>query len=150
MKEALLSKKQLLYFFPIILMILANFAYTLVQKVTPTEVDPFASVSLTYTVCIVYSFVMFFITRKGESYPKALKNVNWTAPALGLCLVTMETSTLLMFRFGWDISVGSIMTYVLLAVVLVFVGALFYKEKITSKRVLGIAICLIGVALVTL
>jgi drug/metabolite transporter (DMT)-like permease len=143
-------KKKLIYFFPVILMILANAAYSITAKVTPEDIDAFASVSLTYLVCIAYSFVMFFITRKGESNPPALKKTNWTAPALGVVRVMLEVSNLLMYRVGWDLSIGTLIMYVLLAIILVFVGRLFYKEKITLKRLLGIAICIVGVVLIAL
>jgi EamA domain-containing membrane protein RarD len=143
-------KKRLIYFFPVILMIVANMAYSITAKITPEDVDAFASVSLTYLVCIAYSFIMFFVTRKGESYPKALKKINWTAPALGGCLVMLEISNLFLYRVGWDLSIGTLLMYVLLAIILVFVGLIFYKERITVLRVVGIATCIGGVILLTI
>ncbi len=55
-----------------------------------------------------------------------------------------------MFRVGWDLSVGILLAYVILAVVLVLVGRVFYKETLTPKRVIGILISLVGVVLVGL
>ena len=78
-----------------------------------------------------------------------LKKINWTAPALGICLVCMDVSVLLMFRMGWNLSVGSVLLYVLLAIALVIVGGVFYKEKVTLKRLIGISMCLVGVILVS-
>ena len=78
-----------------------------------------------------------------------LKKINWTAPALGIFLVCMDVSVLLMFRMGWNLSVGSVLLYVLLAIALVIVGAVFYKEKVTLKRLVGIIMCIVGVILIS-
>lgn len=146
------GKKKLSFakWIPVILMIVANTLYSVTAKVTPTDVDTFASVSLTYSVCIVYALIMFFITSSNKNYFKEIKKANWTAPALGACLVCLEVSTILLFRVGWELSVGLLLAYVLLAVVLVIVGRLFYKETLTTKRIIGIVISIAGVVLVGL
>ena len=135
---------------PVILMIVANTLYSVTAKVTPTDVDTFASVSLTYLVCIVYALIMFFITSSNKNYFKEIKKANWTSPVLGACLVCLEVSTILLFRVGWELSVGLLLAYVLLAVVLVILGRVVYKEKLTAKRIIGIVISLAGVVLVGL
>lgn len=146
------GKKKLSFakWIPVILMIVANTLYSVTAKVTPSDVDTFASVSLTYSVCIIYALIMFFITSSNKNYFKEIKKANWTAPALGACLVCLEVSTILLFRVGWELSVGLLLAYVLLAVVLVIVGRLFYKETLTTKRVIGIVISIAGVVLVGL
>lgn len=142
------SKGTLIIWAPVLLMIGSNLAYTVTAKVTPADIDPFASVSLTYLVCIAYALVMFFITSKEKNYVRAIKKANWTAPTLGACLVFLEVSTILLFRVGWDLSVGMLAAYVLLAVVLVFVGRIVYKETLTPKRLIGIALSLAGVVMI--
>lgn len=144
------KKKGLIMWMPVALMIAANLAYSVTAKVTPADVDTFASVSLTYVVCIVYALLMFFITSSNKNYFKEIKKANWTAPVLGACLVCLEISTILLFRVGWDLSVGLLLAYVLLAVVMVILGRVAYKEKLTKKRLLGIGIALVGVVLVSL
>lgn len=151
-KKAAEPKKKFSFakWIPVILMIVANTLYSVTAKVTPTDVDTFASVSLTYLVCIVYALIMFFITSSNKNYFKEIKKANWTAPVLGACLVCLEVSTILLFRVGWELSVGLLLAYVLLAVVLVILGRVVYKEKLTAKRIIGIVISLAGVVLVGL
>ena len=48
------------------------------------------------------------------------------------------------YRAGWQVSVGSLVANIALAVILVFVGALFYQEKITGFQAVGILLCLAG------
>ncbi|MEG1108241.1 MAG: EamA family transporter [Oscillospiraceae bacterium] len=130
-------------------MVATRVPYMIIQKVTPGSIDPFVSLCLCYSVCLAVSAAMFMITGKGQSIRKELKKINWTAPALGLCLVCMDVSALLMFRLGWDLSVGSVLLYVLLAIALVIVGGIFYKEKITPKLIAGIVLCIFGVIMVS-
>lgn len=144
------KKNGLVKWIPVILMIGSNLAYSITAKVTPADVDTFASVSLTYVVCIVYALLMFFITSSNKNYIKEIKKANWTAPVLGACLVCLEISTILLFRVGWDLSVGLLLAYVLLAIVLVILGRIVYKEKLTVKRIAGIVVSLAGVILVGL
>lgn len=135
------------FFFPVILMIGVNVAYNIVAKLTPVDVNALASVFLTYLVCFVFSLVAFFATSKDKSYPRALKKCNWSAPAMGLSLVLMEIAILLQYRAGWDISIACLVLYVILAVCLLAIGAVFYKEHVGIKRIIGCAVCAAGLVL---
>lgn len=136
------------FVFPVILMIVVNVAYNIVAKLTPVDVNALASVFLTYLVCCVSSFAFFFITSKDRNYPRALKACNWSAPAMGLSLVLMEVAILLQYRAGWDISIACLVLYVILAVCLLVIGAIFYKEKVGIRRIVGCAVCAVGLVLV--
>lgn len=48
------------------------------------------------------------------------------------------------YRSGWNISIGSLVANILLALILVPVGILFYKENFGFNKVLGIAFCIAG------
>lgn len=137
------------YIAPAILMVATRIPYMIIQKLTPDTIDPFVSVCLCYGVCLVVALAMFALTRQGQSLVQELRQINWTAPALGLCLVCMDVSALLMFRVGWDLSVGSVLLYVLLAIALVIVGGIFYKERISPKRLVGICFCILGVLMIS-
>ena len=49
-----------------------------------------------------------------------------------------------MYRVGWNISTGQLFHSVLLAICLVIIGIVFYKEQLTASKISGIIICLIG------
>lgn len=53
-----------------------------------------------------------------------------------------------MYKAGWNISTAQIVQSVILAVVLIFVGCLLYKEIITVQKIVGILICLGGLYLI--
>ena len=137
------------YLAPAVLMIGSRVPYMIIQKVTTENIDPYISLCLCYSVCLIVVIGMYFLTKKGHKFLPELKKINWTAPVFGICLVCMDVSVLLMFRMGWNLSVGSVLLYVLLAIALVIVGAVFYKEKVTLKRLIGIVMCIAGVILIS-
>lgn len=52
------------------------------------------------------------------------------------------------YRAGWQVSTAQIVQSAFLASLLIFVGALLYKEAITLNKLLGVAICLLGLVLI--
>ncbi len=140
---------KLSYIAPAVLMVATRVPYMIIQKVTPEDVDPFVSVCLCYAVCLAVSAIMSFLTLRGQTLRMELKKLNWTAPALGICLVLMDVSALTMFRVGWNLSVGSVLLYVFLAIALVIIGAIFYHEKLTAKRLWGVVLCITGIIMIS-
>ena len=137
------------FYFPVLLMIGVNVAYNVVAKLTPADINTFASVFLTYFACLIASFICFFVTKRNPaSYVSELKKTNWTAPALGAALIMMEVGILLQYAAGWGISMACLVLYILLAICLLIVGAVFYKEHVGIKRIIGCFICAGGLVLV--
>lgn len=67
-----------------------------------------------------------------------------TAPTLGLAVVALEVGYILTYRAGWKINTASLVTNIALAILLLFIGFLFYGEPITGRKLLGVVICCIG------
>ena len=82
-----------------------------------------------------------------KSFVHSLKELNWTSVALGIAIVGLEFGTLMAYRAGWDISVGSLVANILLAIMLIPVGILFYQEGFALNRTLGVVLCAIGLIL---
>jgi uncharacterized membrane protein len=53
----------------------------------------------------------------------------------------------LMYRAGWEISKASILANIVLTILLVIIGAFFYKELLDMKKVAGVILCVIGIIL---
>ena len=60
----------------------------------------------------------------------------------------METGTILMFKVGWDMSIGPLISHILLCVTLVVIGVVAYHEHLSVQQVIGMILCLAGVILV--
>lgn len=134
-------------YWPILLVVLSNTFYNICAKATPQDVNPFASLSVTYLVGAAASLAVYFLTTGSPALLAEYGKLNWSSFVLGLAIVGLESGFIYMFRAGWPISVGQVVTSILLSVVLVFVGYLFYHEAITVNKIAGILICMAGLYL---
>ena len=132
------------YVWPIALVVLSNTFYQICAKEVPEKMDPFASLTVTYLVGAVISFVLYAIMNRGESIVLEYQKLNWAPFLLGLVLVGLETGFIYAYRAGWTVSTAAIVQSAFLAVVLIFVGALLYKEAITASKAAGVLLCLVG------
>ena len=133
---------------PIVLVVGANTFYNICTKSTPSDVNSFASLSITYTVSALLSVVMFYMTSEHKNIMVEFEKTNWTAWVLGLSIVFLEFGFVCLYRSGWKISIGNLIASVSLGCVLLLVGMLFYKEVLTVKQIVGIVVCLIGLGLI--
>ncbi|MFR5584414.1 MAG: hypothetical protein ACLTLQ_11850 [[Clostridium] scindens] len=119
---------------PIFIVVLSNTLYHICAKSTPDGINTFASLSISYTVGAVASVLMYFLTQKNADLIAEYRHLNWSSFALGLSVVGLEAGFILMYKAGWNISTAQIVQSVILAVVLIFVGCLLYKEIITVQK----------------
>ena len=130
---------------PVALLVFSNTIYQICAKAIPGDIHPLAALSITYGVATIASIVLFFILNRGESTLfEEYQNLNWSSFVLGLCIVGLELGFIFLYKAGWPISTGNLVASALLAVVLILVGVLFYKETLTLSKGLGIAICMVG------
>lgn len=133
---------------PIALAVCADIMYQISAKSTPQDLNPFASLTITYLIGAVISTVIFFITSRGGNILQEWGQINWTAFVLGFAIVGLEAGSLYMYKVGWAVNTGYIVKALILGIVLIAVGALLYHEKVTGTKVAGIAVCLLGLFLI--
>ena len=63
---------------------------------------------------------------------------------LGMSVVGLEVGFIYAYKAGWPVSTASIVQSAFLAVALIFLGALIYREAVTVNKLAGVAICLVG------
>lgn len=133
------------YLWPLLMVIVANTIYHICSKSTPLNANPLISLTVTYVIGAIASLSLFFISGKGSGFINEVKKLNWTSVVLGLAIIGLEYGYIKVYRVGWNVSTGSLVANIGLAVVLVFVGALLYKETITLNRLVGIILCIAGI-----
>lgn len=138
------------YVWPITLVVLANVVYQICTKSVPENVNPFASLAVTYTVGAICSAAVYFLTSKHAEPLKELSKMNWTSYVLGLVVVGLEVGFIYAYKAGWQVSMASIVQSSFLAVLLIFVGVLVYGESITWNKIVGVFICLAGLIFLNL
>ena len=92
----------------------------------------------------------FFITSKDKNILTEFSKTNWTTFVLGVVIVGLELGYILAFRNGWKMNTASVTANITLAIALVFVSMIFYKESITLKQIAGIALCGGGLVLINI
>lgn len=136
--------------YPILIIVLSNTLYNICAKSTPSAVNPFAALTVTYLVAAAVSFTVFFINMKGKGITAELSKINWSSLVLGIVIIGLELGYILAYRNGWKMNTVSVTANITLAVVLIFVSLIFYKESITLKQIGGIAMCAGGLVLISL
>ena len=133
---------------PLLIVVGANTIYNISTKSTPSDVNAFASLAMSYFVAMLGSVVMFFMTADSKNLLVELSKTNWSALALGIAIVGLEFGYICIYRAGWKIGVASLLANISLACVLLLIGLFVYKEVITLKQLLGMGICAIGLMLI--
>lgn len=132
------------YIWPLLLVIAANTFYHICSKSLPQNANPFISLFVTYTVGAILSLLIYFFG-ENPAIINDMKKLNWTSILLGLSIIGLEFGYIKVYRAGWNVITGSLVANIGLAVVLVFVGVLLYKETITLNRLIGIVLCCVGI-----
>ena len=133
--------------YPMLIIVLSNVLYNICTKSTPSEVNAFATLSVTYLIAAAVSFATFFITSRDKNILAEFGKTNWTTFVLGVVIVGLELGYILAYRNGWAMKTASVTANITLAVVLIFVSMIFYKETITLKQIAGIVLCAGGLVL---
>lgn len=130
------------YLWPLFLVIISNTVYNICTKSTPQNIQPFASLTLTYLVSAGISLILFFVFSESKDLLAEMSKANWATFLLGGVLVLLEVGWIYMYRVGWKVSVGSLVANIGLACTLLMIGVLFYKEALTLRQLAGILLCM--------
>jgi len=132
---------------PLLLVVSGSLVYHVAAKSVPKTVDPFGALMGVYGTALIASFVAYAIARRG-TLPTGVSSL-WhpTVAGVGFGALMIELGFLLTYRAAWPVSMASVMTTGLAAVLLVPIGALVFGEAVTALRLAGIALCLFGVFL---
>jgi uncharacterized membrane protein len=122
--------------------------YHICQKSTPEQVNPFAALLVTYATATAITAVTLFFYKPENGLIESIKQLNWTSIVLGISIVGLELGYLLAYRAGWNISVGSLVASILLALVLIPIGIMLYHEKFELTKVIGSVFCIVGLILI--
>ena len=138
------------YVWPIALIVLSNTFYQVCAKSVPEGMNPFASLTVTYLVGAAASAVLYFALGSGQNLLKEYSRLNWAPFVLGLVIVGLEAGYIYAFKAGWQVSTAQVVQAALLAAVLLLVGRLLYHEPLTWNKLVGVAICIVGLVFINL
>jgi multidrug transporter EmrE-like cation transporter len=103
---------------------------------------------VTYAFTTV-AFTLLFVALPGTPALRAgLGEINWTALALGVMVVFLDLGFFMLYRGGFDVSLGQLISQSAGALILLIVGVAFFAEKLSLVNVGGIVLCIAGLWLV--
>jgi len=133
----------------LVIAIVSTFGYHLVIKLTPGTVSPLVSLAVTYATVTALFAVAAVVVPESVSLRDSLRQVNWTALALAGTIVGLDMGFLLLYRSGFDLSLGQIVTQSAAALLLIGVGVAVFRERLSAANVAGIALCVAGLWLIS-
>lgn len=130
------------------LAITATVAYHLVTKLMPAGAHPIATLLVAYVFGSLLCAGILLATPSDAGLRGHFAQVNWTAPALAVVVIVIDLAFILLYRSGFPVSLGALVTQASAAIALIALGWLFFKDRLTATHLAGVVLCLAGLWLV--
>ena len=132
------------------LVIIGAVSYQYLTKRIPVSLNPIVSMIGVYTAVLALGAFLLLLFPSESSISQHFRQLSWIQLGLAISTVMVALGFLLMYRYGWNLSTGNIVTGVFINIILVTLGVTLLGEKINLLNVIGIALCILGVALISL
>lgn len=129
---------------PIMMVVGANCFYHVCAKSVPGDMNAMLSLAVTYLVGAAVAAVLYVAGSGAANFMGEIAKVNWASFVLGIAIVGLEFGSISMYRNGWALNMGSLVCNIILAIALILIGYLLYSETITTQKMIGVALCSIG------
>lgn len=139
-----------MFYLSIALAIAGSVLYNVFQKAIAPSVDPRGSLLITYAVALALTAATLLAHPARGGLAAALRQANWASFALGGAIVVLELGFLLAFRSGWNISMAALASQSATVLLLVPIGLLAFHERLSAANIAGMAVCAVGLALMSL
>jgi drug/metabolite transporter (DMT)-like permease len=130
---------------PLLMIVGGGVLYHVSQKATPAAVDPFLALFISFGLASL-ACLGLFIARQGFSAAQ-MHRVSWTSIALAISLVAIESGYLIGYRAGLKLNITSFVCNNLIALALLGIGTILYREAFTLRTGSGMVICAAGLLL---
>lgn len=139
----------MLFYLPVILMIVGTTTYHIAQKSVPGSVNPVFSLVINYLTALAGTLLLIPLYPARTEGSWSLRSVNWASAGVGVSIVGVELAVLLAYRSGWRVSLLSVIGNSASALLLVGIGLAFFHEHLSLRNMSGVILCLIGLALIS-
>ena len=123
-------------------------SYQFFVRRVSASINPIVSIIGVYLAVLVLAFILLPLFPAEGGLVKHIKQLTWVQLAVGGAVFLLELGFLLMYRYGWNLSTGNLVTGAIVNVVLLGVGVLALGETVNWVNIAGIALCILGVALI--
>jgi len=132
-----------------IVAIVGAVGYQYFIKQVPASINPIVSVMGMYIAVLALSVILLPIFPSDGGILKHVRQLSWIQIALAISVMMIELGFLLMYRNGWDLSTGNLVTGVFVNTVLVGLGIGLLGERLSTLNTIGVVLSIIGVMLIS-
>lgn len=137
-----------LYYIAILIAILGSTTYHLFQKSVPANVHPALVLMATYATAFVGSIGLFAVIPMNGTLREEVVKLTPGAFLPGIAILGIELGFLLAYRAGWQVNVAPLLVNMIVALLLIPLGLILFKESLSPTQLIGIVVCLVGLALI--
>ena len=138
-----------MYYISAFIAVIGAVGYQYFVKRVPVAINPIVSVIGMYVAVLVIGIILLpFIPPEGGIF-KHIRQLNWIQLALAVSVILIELGFLLMYRYGWNLSTGNLITGVFVNITLVGLGITLLGEKVNLVNAIGIILSIVGVTLIS-
>ena len=94
------------YYWPIGFIVFSNILYHICSKSISEGADPYFSLLVTYIVAGSACLGLYLFTGHFKNFPADIRSITWNSLVLGAAIVCLEMGFIIMYRVGWNISIG--------------------------------------------
>jgi drug/metabolite transporter (DMT)-like permease len=142
------KENKLMFYVSALVAILGAVGYQYFIKRVPASLNPIVSVMGMYAAVLVLGVVLLPLFSAEGGLRHHFRQLSWIQIALAVSIIMIELGFLLMYRYGWSLSTGNLVTGVFVNLILVTLGVTLLGEKLNPVNGMGIAFCILGVALI--
>ncbi len=134
---------------PLALIVGSVVLYQVSTKLLPKGLNHWHALMIYYALALVMTLLLSAFDRSARSPLEALAKLNWAVPLVAISIIGIELGWILVFRAGAGLSLTGLIVNVAVAVIVIPLGLLFFGEKISLVNLIGMALCLIGLVLIS-
>lgn len=143
------DRKSIMFYFSACVVIVGAVGYQYFAKRIPVSLNPIVSVLAMYVVVLVLGFILLLLFPAEGGLQYHFRQLSWIHLMLAASIIMVALGFLLMYRYGWHLSTGNLVTGVIANVILVGIGVGILGENVSSVNSVGIVLCILGVVLIS-
>ena len=143
------SMNKTMFYVSALVAIVGAVGYQYFVKRVPASLNPVVSMIGIYVAVLALGVILLPLFPAEGGLLHHVRQLSWIQLALAVSVTMIELGFLLMYRYGWDLSTGNLVTGVVINLVLVGLGVSLLGERVSRVNGIGIALCILGVALIS-
>ena len=117
-------------------------------KRVPVSLNPIVSVIAMVVAVLALGVILLPLFPADGGLRHNFRQLSWFQLALAVSVIMIELGFLLMYRYGWNLATGNLVTGLFVNIKVSGLGVTLLGETVTIVNVIGFALYILGVALI--